>query len=412
MKGLSPGSVAQGLAMPEDEFLRRLSRSGAERLLASDGTIPLEAVDRIVTMVRATPDGPAASPLRADGVSLDDMMRKSGVRRLDGAPDPARGAPSPRPAPPPARPPPAPAQAIESPPPKVDSLRSDPLLRDRLLQSEVQLDRARQQITELREQLAAQQGRAMKRVAELEQRLVDRDALAHELQRQLDAAKAAPEPATGAPSEPPPAPDQDALATLNALLRERGLIGEDEAAAAVRALIAAHRWAPIADTLQVPSPDPVRATLQHRLVLHCEREGCPVPAGVTPVRVGQERCEMCGGTDAERVLRRFSEALLLHGLRRLLLVGGALGVHRILSEHVDHRIELRLVPGNTGRSLADVRADRAFAQLVLLWDEGIQERVLVSLYDDGAPPRTIHLTRPSLARSLEQAIDALEVSDG
>jgi hypothetical protein len=150
------------------------------------------------------------------------------------------------------------------------------------------------------------------------------------------------------------------------VLQGRGLSGPDEMERALGALASARALRDVLPRLRVDDPQALAALLRDKLVL----VGSVVPDGalgaVATVVVAPQRAEVASLDAVRRDVTRLGELLLLHGLRRLVLVGGRPLWHRVLREHIDPRIEVRLVAGRT-RTAEDAASDVARADLVVLW---------------------------------------------
>ena len=390
--------LAQGLGHDPVAFRRRLSELGLDRWLTAEGRVPVARVDELVDRVkRGLPD---------HGASIEQLMAAQGVQTLRGerqAPRPQRVGAAPqkqvtRPVDAPRPLPPAPMtidlRADDLPPPPKPTLTRADLLagkapkapdplplgrgpspslsqqayhvtREQLQHAQAELERRAQLLAEADRVARAAQGRveqaearaaqlaaaAAARVQALEDRVAELLAEGEHLRRALQA-RPTPPPVVAAPPvvvAPPAAPP---AVGFSELLTERGLRGDDEHAAAVRALADARRLNELSRHLSAPDAAPIAELLSSRLVLHCGREDCPVPGGVSVVRVSLARCEVCDGSDTRRSIRRFGESLLLRGVKRLTLVGGSPPYHRILKEHLDPRVELHLISGDARHTQA------------------------------------------------------------
>ena len=201
---------------------------------------------------------------------------------------------------------------------------------------------------------------------------------------------------------PPPRP------ALTALLEDRGLVGTDEASFALRAIGDARLGTSLLGLLEVQDPAATRAWLDERMALLCGRPDCPAPPGRAVVTVPPERCDVCGGSDIRRAVRRFIDACLITGLLRVVIVGGSPRYHRQLSELVtDQRVRLRLIPGDRRRSAKQAKADQEGADVVIVWGGTMLDHSVSELYGTG-PARVVRVPHRGIARMLEQAADAMD----
>lgn len=424
-------SLAEGLGMDPQAFRSRVSALGYQDALTSDGRVPTSRVEEVVEGVRLN--------RKANTGGYDDFMRSLGVKPLHAEPPrPKARPPAPRPVavppprptaavppvrplvgvpPPGARPlppgatptPPAPggpATAMPAPPaPPAPPPPPVPLVNEEAERLRVQLDelsreldRARARAALAEEQVRTAQDQALAAGHELDRArslLADRDARLGHLGAQLTQLQARKEAEAAAPP------------SLVELLVERGLVGEDEGAMALRALLDSRRLAPLGALLKAPDADAARAVLRSRLVLHCGQRDCALPPGAAPVLVSRERCEVCGGSDSARALRRLSEALMLHGLRRVTIVGGSPAYHKVLRDGLDSRLDLTLIPGDARRTRAQAEADLERAQLLIVWGGTVLDHSVSDLYR-GGPAWVVRVAHRGLGRMLDMVRQAIE----
>ena len=162
------------------------------------------------------------------------------------------------------------------------------------------------------------------------------------------------------------------------MLHKRGLRGMDECERALAALAERRQLRPIIELLRCDRSDRVMNVLEQRLVL----VGGTVPPGLpdtlAAVSVASERADVPGGQDLSRGLSRFGEILMLHGLRRVTVVGGRPAWNKTLREGLDPRVALRFIS-----SAADIEASGKLApnDLCVAW--GLQERIPTELAGRG-----------------------------
>lgn len=179
------------------------------------------------------------------------------------------------------------------------------------------------------------------------------------------------------------------------LLEQRGLVGIDEAERAVRALAASRRLAELLPYLRVTDGPHVQRWLREVLLLV---DGTPpeVLGSEATVSVAPDRAEIPSAAAFRKQTNRISEALLLNGARRVLIVGGPIRLHRLLARAFDPRIEVRFRP--TSRVVgADAQADVTRTDAVVLWEVEVDDDAR-STYDGG---------RAIVARVQGATLDAL-----
>lgn len=200
---------------------------------------------------------------------------------------------------------------------------------------------------------------------------------------------------------PPPRSVRDAF-------EARGLVGDTESDLLLRALGEAREGGAFISMLQAADADTLAAFLDDRVALLCGNPQCPVPPGRAVLTVPPARCDVCGGSDVRRAVRRFQDAALLAGLSRIVIVGGSPQYHRQLRTLLtDPRIKLSLVPGDHRRTSRQVRADEAGADLVILWGATLLDHSLSGLYGRGEG-RVLRIPHRGIARMLEKAADEIE----
>lgn len=395
--GVALGRLAEGLGLEPDELLRRLSLAGLKGLVRPDGTVELDAIDRIAQCAREVP-GPA---MRV-APTVADIMSQSGVARLDqvaakrssakAAGSAKSGVPNGKNAP----------ARVNAPPPPVIGLQRAEVLREQVIDLERGLAEARLELRDAREraqasehELAALRAEHARDAQRWEQRA------AEDARRIADGAAALAQARSALAAAAGPRED-----SLESVFRRRGLVGEDEAVAALRVLLDSRRFAAMQGLLRVTEPNEAVSLLRAQVALHCGREDCPAPNGVSILRGSPERCEVCEGSDMRRGLRRFSEALMLEALLRVVVVGGSPGYHRMLREGVDRRVDLRLVAGDARRTGSQAQADLSWAQLVIIWGGTILDHKVSELYS-GGPARTLRIAHRGLSGLLDQVVRAL-----
>ena len=258
----------------------------------------------------------------------------------------------------------------------------------------------RNEVASLRRELEAARTRADSAEAECAQAVEQRDRFDIErrgLQRRLEAAVG---------DRPAPMPP------LGDALQRRGILGEHEAARMLKGLIEARRVGPLLRLLEATDGESLHTFLEDRVVLHCGGEACPVVPGRAVVRVPSKRCEVCGGSDIQRVVRGFVDACLLTGRRHVVVVGGSPRYHRQLRELVQHhRLQIELVPGNVRRTMRQAQADMARADVVIIWGATVLDHSVADLYKDG-PSHVVRIAHRGMGRMLQMAAEAVQALDG
>jgi hypothetical protein len=236
-------------------------------------------------------------------------------------------------------------------------------------------------IADLEARVAAQEAR----IAVLTAAAEAAEARATTLADALAVAELAPFPA----SEP-------TVATLRACFEQRGLLGEDEAASALRAILDARRGSELL-RLQLVDPSALESFLWERVLLLSEDEA--PPPGVVAVRVPTERSEGRQSSANRAAMSRFSTACLLQNIKCIVIVGGSPAYHRTIREGLDPRLDLRLVPGNRRGRIPGVPS----ADLVILWASTILDHSVSAQFPEG-----VVVPHRSVARMLGAATEWIE----
>jgi hypothetical protein len=155
-----------------------------------------------------------------------------------------------------------------------------------------------------------------------------------------------------------------AAPSLEVVLERRGLRGLNEFERAIRALAEARRLGEILPYLSVADPVALDEVLRTRLLL-VDGQAPPDLKGAL-VSVAGERAELPGAAEWRRLTSSLSEALLLQGARRVLLVGGPVRMHRLLADALDPRIEVTFRPAHR-MTVADAEADVQRTDAIALW---------------------------------------------
>jgi hypothetical protein len=165
-------------------------------------------------------------------------------------------------------------------------------------------------------------------------------------------------------------PREDDDTFLAYMLHKRGLRGMDECERALAALAGRRQLRPIIELLRCDRPDRVMSILEQRLVLVGGTVPAGLPESLAAVCVASERADVPGEQDLSRGLARFGELLMLHGLRRVTVVGGRPAWNKTLREGLDPRVALRFL---SNASDIDATGPLAPNDLCVAW--GLKEPV-------------------------------------
>jgi hypothetical protein len=355
--------LARQLDRSPEELVALLSSLGFDKYRSADDMIPEPTADAIRDAwrgaVRAAPA--PVLPRRPVPAPSNDLMGRlvPGVARIDA---PRTASP---PAPTSASPPPAASAAAvtgratspsppAAPPPDPDVAA----LRAALDAERAALVRARATVDAEREAVAT----VRSELEDERRRLSDeRRAVEHERGRLREV-----ELRLAHRSED----DQGAVA-LPFLLARRGLRGADEFERAIGALAQRGQLRHVLESLRCDQPERLADLLAQRLILVGGEAPDGLPALLAAVAVAPDRADLPGKVHLDRALSRFGEILLLHGLRRVVIVGGRPAWHKVLRDGLDPRVELRF-PVPKIRTAQDAAADVDRSDLVVLWDVDVE----------------------------------------
>ncbi len=192
---------------------------------------------------------------------------------------------------------------------------------------------------------------------------------------------------------------------LQELLEHRGLRGADEFERALMALADARLLREVLWTVRLDPPDALRRVLGERLLLVDGQPSESLKRGSATVTVAPERAEVPSAATLDKLISRCSERLLLHGLRRVRIVGAHPRWQRMLREGLDARIELAFAtPVRRDATLAT--GDAVSSDLVVLWR--MEETESARAVYDNARPRILRVDSDGigpLLRALAAMLD-------
>ena len=382
-RGIPLSELARDLGISTGEMRRRLVQCRMVRHVRPDGSIAADQVDEVLRAIKRVHADPRMSATGGMATDFDALMANQGVQKLGNdprgrAPRPARTAPKPKKTP---RPTVHPGGGGRN--------RREDVLAEQVRDLQKQLDAALDSKRSLQSELTQARSELESRKGLLAQSLDTTETLASHsqaLRNRLETLEAEEQ-------------RRRAGLSLESLLRSRGLAGEDERSAAVRALIDTRRWPQISAQLKPLDQDGLTALIDRYVLLHCGHGDCPAPGSIATVTVSRRRCELCGGHGQRVAMLRFSEALMLHGIRRLAVVGGSPAYQRVLRDGLDSRVECRFLLGDDDPGESPPR-------LVVDWDPRGRERDLTRLLSAGA--RRIQVRDRSLAGMLDAVREHLE----
>ncbi|MCI0636558.1 MAG: hypothetical protein L0206_21955, partial [Actinobacteria bacterium] len=126
----------------------------------------------------------------------------------------------------------------------------------------------------------------------------------------------------------------------------------------------------------------VVAALEAALVRHCGRctRESPMDGRLAVPAEDAAHCERCGGSPNRLALHRAGEACRRHCVRHVVVVGGAPGIHKALSDLWPRDIDLRIVSGTDRHTLPQARTNIAWADVVVVWAATELDHKVSTLY--------------------------------
>lgn len=189
------------------------------------------------------------------------------------------------------------------------------------------------------------------------------------------------------------------------LLRELGFGHPEATEMALSVLVAAGLTNPRKTGIAASKRSRVQEALEGTLVRRCARcADIPAADGFAAVPVEDAAfCDFCGGSPNRVALRRAADACRKAGLTRVLVVGGAPGVHAALRALWPPDLELRILGGTDRHTQTEAAANLAWAHVVLVWAPTVLAHRVSELY---TRPRRAHVV-PVHRRGIEALADAL-----
>jgi len=195
------------------------------------------------------------------------------------------------------------------------------------------------------------------------------------------------------------------------LLRELGYGHPQALARALDVIFRANLTNPRKAGIATERREKVAAALDAALVRLCPRcMGEPPGDGREMVSAQDDTdCERCGGSPNRLALQRAAEACRRRGVRRVVVVGGAPGIHKVLSQLWPKDIDLRIVSGTDRHTLPQARTNIAWADVVVVWPATELDHKVSTFYTKArsgkvvvAPRRGIEALAGALVEHLER----------
>ncbi len=338
----------------------------------------------------------------------DDLMSQlvPGVVKRGGG-DKPKAAPATSPVPPVA---PAPTPVAEPVPAEVPPTLEPSIdieVSDRALQAQkAVLDSERRRLKSQQAVLEAEKARLAEQTSRLKARLggleAERESL-DTLREALEAERAALDEERAALGEQPVASPSRELPTLQSLLEQRGLRGNDEFERAIQVLARQRLLRQVLWCLRVDGEEELSELLASKLVL-VEGDVGEELAHKAAVSVAPNRAELPSRHHLRQAVAELGEILLLNGMRRVRLVGGRPVWHRMLRGQMDPRVEWTFLPA-AERSKVQAEEDVQRTDLLILWNVDVNDEA-AAVYETGRA-HVVYMNEDSLGGFLQRLSHAL-----
>lgn len=180
------------------------------------------------------------------------------------------------------------------------------------------------------------------------------------------------------------------LSVLEATTDAPGISAKPRADGALRAVALAASAA----GLGVPADTAARPAVCANAV--CARLAAELlGAGECRASATAENCCVCHGSNSARATLELAAALRAHGIHRLLIIGGDPAARQQLAERLaPYDVQLRGVDGEQpSPSEREALADRAWAELIVIWSQRLQHRVSGHYSDASDGALLVRVTR-------------------
>ncbi len=192
------------------------------------------------------------------------------------------------------------------------------------------------------------------------------------------------------------------------LLKELGYGHPDAARAAVDLLVAAGLTNEKKVGIAANKKERCRAILSQALVRLCGRCMALPRGDARPAVPALEPrfCEVCQGSPNRLAVRRAAEVFRRKRLRRLVVVGGAPGVHKVLEELWPDDLELRIVSGTERHTGESARTNLGWGDAVAVWGSTELNHKVSLLYtrNDGVNAHKVFTVHRRGIEALAQAL--------
>jgi hypothetical protein len=194
------------------------------------------------------------------------------------------------------------------------------------------------------------------------------------------------------------------------LLRDLGYGHPQALARALEVLVARGLTIPRKTAIAAEKRPRIVAALEAALVRLCSRcIGEPPKDGRVPVPVEDATdCQRCGGSSNRLALQRAAEACRRRGVRRVVVVGGAPGIHKVLRQLWPNGIDLRIVSGTERHTGLQARANLDWADVVVVWAATELDHKVSLLYTKARSRKVVVAPRRGIEALAKAIVEHLE----
>ncbi len=138
----------------------------------------------------------------------------------------------------------------------------------------------------------------------------------------------------------------------------------------------------------------------------CRRTASREDAPTLPVQ--QASCAVCGGSKDDAALKRMAAAADAANMRRILVVGGTPAKRTEIAEKSPDGVEWRLLDGQKSRDDRYFRADRNWADVIVIWGSTLLDHRVSNHFAGRGDDRVITVERRGIAALADGVVQHLK----
>lgn len=192
---------------------------------------------------------------------------------------------------------------------------------------------------------------------------------------------------------------------IDELLSELGFVANEASDKAREALYEANLTNPRKSRISLAKRPAVEALLSERFLVTCGNDACDAASRGREILSVEspDQCSVCSGSANRRTLDTARNRASKVGITRLVVVGGAPGVHTELRRLKPPEWDVRIIDGTLRRTADQAKSDLLWADLVVVWGSTELDHKVSELYTVHRDPHCVHISRRGLS-SLFEAI--------